>query len=103
MVAADVGPDSAELHLALVRPLLAEDLDLIVEMPGNPDEDGLVLSVVALLQGLMGVLDEAGVQLLDSSLRYQRSYHEEGADYASLAAARNLANRAFRQAGGSAA
>ncbi|MEO0073471.1 MAG: hypothetical protein ABIK43_02260 [candidate division WOR-3 bacterium] len=95
--------EGREILVALIRPLFGEDLDAVVEIPAGIEERTLMLSVVALLQGLIPVLDDDSVQLLDNALRYLRSYHDEGADWSAAGAARSLANRAFRQAGGSAA
>jgi len=91
-----------EIQAGLIRPLLGDDLDLALDIPANTTEKELILSVVAVLQGLLRLLNSAGVDLLDKSLRYLRSYHDEGADFADPAAARNLANRALREAGGEA-
>ena len=90
------------ISVALIRPLLGDDLDLACELPADATDEELILSVVVLLQGVMGVLDNDSVELLDKSLRYLQSYHEEGADWTVPGAARNLANRAFREAGGQA-
>lgn len=91
-----------EIMAALIRPLFGDDLDTVVEIPPDIEEEALLLSVIALLQGLTALLDESSIQLLDNALRYLGSYHSEGADWSAPGAARNLANRAFRQAGGSA-
>ncbi len=90
------------IHAALLRALMADDLDLALEIPDGIDNEVLNLSVIALLQGMTEMLDEPEIELLDKSLRYMRTYVGEGANYASLAAAQNLANRAFREAGGEA-
>ena len=90
------------IPVALIRPLLGDDLDLACELPSDATDEELILSVVVLLQGVMAVLDNDSVELLDKSLRYLQSYHEEGADWTVPGAARNLANRAFRAAGGQA-
>jgi hypothetical protein len=98
-----IGNRKSEINCALIRPLLGDDLDVAVELPVGAADEELILSVVALLQGLMAVLDDDGVELLDRSLRYLRSYHDDDADYAAAGVAQNLANRAFREAGGQAA
>lgn len=91
------------IHIALIRPLLGDDLDIAFDgFEGATDEE-LILSVVAVLQGLMSALDPAGLELLDRALRYLQSYHEEGADWTVQAAARNMSNRALRDAGADAA
>jgi hypothetical protein len=96
-VPADV---SAQIPVALIRPLLGDDVDMTCELPANATDDELILSVVALLQGLMPLLDATNIELLDKSLRYLDSYHNEEQNWTAPGAARNLANRAFRAAGG---
>lgn len=103
LVDADVALDGPEIRAALIRPLLGDDLDAVFELPAGVGDEELMLSVIAVLQGMMRVLDDNGIQLIDRALRYLRSYHDEGADYTAPVAARNLANRAFRDAGGTAA
>jgi len=90
------------IPMALIRPLLGDDLDLALDLPVDATDEELILSVVVLLQGVMAIIDDDTVELLDKSLRYLQSYHEEGADWTVPGAARNLANRAFRGAGGQA-
>lgn len=83
---------------ALIRPLLGEDLDIGIEIPpGLPDED-VNLSVIAMMQGVLALLDERGLMLMDHVLRKVRLYHNEGADYSDPAIAARLVNRAFREA-----
>jgi len=91
---------ASEVGAVLFRAMMGEDLDLALEIPENLDNPELVLSVPAVFQGMMGILDEPALELLDKALRYYRTYIGEGANYASPAAAKNLANRAFREAGG---
>lgn len=91
------------IRLALIRPLLGDDLDIAFDGFEGATEEELILSVVAVLQGLMTELDPAGLELLDRALRYLQSYHEEGADWTVQAAARNMSNRALRAAGADAA
>ncbi|MEO0086167.1 MAG: hypothetical protein ABIK37_05995 [candidate division WOR-3 bacterium] len=91
------------VEAAVVRPLLGDDLDLVLDIPLKLPETDLLLSVVAVLQAILGRLDDAGAELLDRALRHLRRSLDEGADYAVPGAARNLANRALREAGGNAA
>ncbi len=98
---ADVGPDEGEvINAVLMRSVEADDIDLALEVPEGAEEKTLVLSVVALLQAVTNDSPEPEIELLDKALRYLRTYVGEGADYGSPAAARNLANRSFREAGG---
>jgi hypothetical protein len=103
----EVVPTVAEQHgtirLALIRPLLGDDLDAAVELPEGVSEDEVGLSVIAVFQGLVAVLEPDCLELLDKSLRYLQSYHEEGTDWTEPGAVRNMPNRAFREAGGDAA
>ncbi len=92
--------EGKKIHAFLFRTLLADDLDLALEIPPSIDNDVLNLSVIALFQKATEMFDEPEIELLDKSLRYIRTYIYEGANYASPAAAQNLANRAFREAGG---
>jgi len=98
-----VSEGAAEIRAALIRPLLSDDLDVAVEEPATITDDERVLSVFALLQGILPLLDGAGVKLFDYALRHLKSFHDEGGNYSDPAAARNMANRAFREAGGEAA
>lgn len=88
---------------AVIRPLLGEDLDLALELPRGAPETDLMLSVVAVLQAVLNQLDDSGTELMDRALRHLRRSLDEGADYTAPGAARNLANRALREAGGTAA
>lgn len=101
--AAQVKDPDLEIRVALIRPLLGDDLSLAVETCSTVTDEQRILSVVALLQGVLPLLDGPGVELLDCALRHLKSYHDEGADYSDPAVARNMANRAFREAGGDAA
>jgi hypothetical protein len=94
--------DGLAIPVALIRPLLGDDLDLAFDLPAGASDKELILSVVVLFQGVMAVLDKGSIELFDKSLRYLQSFHEEGADWTVPGAARNLANRAFREAGGDA-
>jgi|GEM_PF-873411 len=89
--------------VALIRPLAGEGLDLALETPPDVTDDELVTSVFALMQGVLGLMDDENVLLMDRAFRYLKSYWDEGADYGSLGAARNMANRALRDAGADAA
>lgn len=99
-----LGPEAKawgwSVDAAVFRSLAADDLDLALEVPPSLAEPGLVLSVVAVFQSMLGILDDSGIELFDKALRYLRTYVFEAADIASPAQARNLANRAFRAAGG---
>lgn len=92
--------DPARASAVLFRTPMTDDLDLALELPEHVDNDTFNLSVVAVFQAVSSGLDEPAIELLDKSLRYYRTYIVEGANYASPAAARSLANRAFREAGG---
>ncbi|MFO7650419.1 MAG: hypothetical protein R6X13_03635 [bacterium] len=92
--------EGQRVGVALIRPLLGVDLDVGVEIPaGMPDED-VNLSVIAMLQGILPMLDEKAMVLFDHVLRRIRLYHNEGADYSDPTAAPRLVNQAFRDAGG---
>jgi hypothetical protein len=94
----NAGIDGQQVGVALIRPLLADDLDVGVEIPaGMPDED-VNLSVIAALQGIIPMLDEKSLVLFDHVLRRIRLYHNEGADYSDPTAAPRLVNQAFRDA-----
>jgi hypothetical protein len=88
--------------LALIRPVEHDDLDLAVELPPDPTPDELICSVIAVMQGVLKALDDDGALLMDRAFRYLKSYYDEGAEYGDPAAARSMANRAFRDAGGEA-
>ena len=90
------------IRAVLIRSVMADDLDLALELPEVIDEDALVLSVIAVLQAVTNDSPEPEIELLDKALRYLRTFIGEGADYGSPAAARSLANRSFREAGGQA-
>jgi len=89
-----------ELHAVLYRALDAEDIDLTIEPGPGVSEDEMLLSVICVLQYVAGAVREPAIELLDKALRYLRVYIGEGANYGSMAAARSLANRAFRESGG---
>ncbi len=93
---------AAVVRVALIRPLLSDDISLACEPPTTATEDELILSVVALLQGILPLLDGPAIELLDKSLRYLQSFHEEEPDWTTPGVAQTLANRAFRSAGGDA-
>jgi hypothetical protein len=95
--------EGKEVQAVLFRTLLGSDLDLALKLGAGIGEEALVQSVVALLQFIVQTLPEPEIELLDRGLRYMRTYVGEGANYANPAAAQNLANRAFREAGGDAA
>jgi hypothetical protein len=101
-----LGPDEElegrGIRAVVIRTVMAEDLDMALEVPEGVDPPELNQSVVAVLQALTNMIGESEIELLDKSMRYIHMYVGEGADYASLAAAQNLANRAFREAGGEA-
>ncbi len=89
-----------EVRAVLLRTVMAADLDLALEVPAGVSEEALIDSVVAVLQATANSVPELQIEMLDKALRYLRMYIGEGAFYASLAAAQDLANRAFREAGG---
>jgi len=91
------------VQAALIRPLMGDDLELATELPSGLAETDLISSVVVVLQATLEQLDDPGAELLDRALRHLRLSLDEGADYAAPGAARNLANRALREAGGTAA
>jgi hypothetical protein len=94
------GGNPPRVSAVLFRTPMTDDLDLALELPDSVSNDELNLSVVAVFQAVTDGLDEPAIELLDKALRYLRTYVGEGANYASPAAARSLANRAFREAGG---
>ncbi len=96
-------PPGAKLTtLQLVRGTGAGEFELLVDPARDMTGDETILSVVVLLQGLLPLLDATAVKVLDHGLRYAKSFQDEGMDYTNLEAARSMANRAFREAGGQA-
>ena len=79
------------IDAALIRPLMGDDLDLAVETSPAVNDDVRILSIFAVLQGILSLLDSTGVKLFDCALRYLKSYHDEGGDYSDPATARNMA------------
>jgi hypothetical protein len=90
-------------NAALIRPLAGDDLDLALETPPDATPEELNISIFALMQGVLSMMDDETVLLMDRAFRYLKSYWDEGAEYGDLAAARNMANRALRDAGADAA
>jgi len=90
-------------NAALIRPLAGDDLDLALETPPDATPEELNISIFALMQGVLSMMDDENVLLMDRAFRYLKSYWDEGAEYGDLAAARNMANRALRDAGADAA
>jgi hypothetical protein len=90
-------------NAALIRPLAGDDLDLALETPPDAMDEELTISIFALMQGVLWMMDDEHVLLMDRAFRYLKSYWDEGAEYGNLAAARNMANRALRDAGADAA
>jgi hypothetical protein len=90
-------------NAALIRPLAGDDLDLALETPPDATDEELTISIFALMQGVLWMMDDEHVLLMDRAFRYLKSYWDEGAEYGNLAAARNMANRALRDAGADAA
>jgi len=96
-------PPAAKLTtLQLARGPGAGEFELLVSPAHDMTGDETILSVIVLLQGLLPLLDAAAVKVLDHGLRYAKSFQDEGMDYANPVAARSMANRAFREAGGQA-
>ena len=93
---------AAGIAAALIRPLMGDDLDIAVEALPTVTDEVHILSTFAVLQGIMPLLDAGGVKLFDFALRHLKALNDEGGDYSDPAAARNMANRAFREAGGEA-
>ncbi len=89
--------------VALIRSLAGDNLDLALEAPPDATPEELNISIFALMQGVLGMMDDEGVLLMDRAFRYLKSYWDEGAEYGNLGAARNMANRALRDAGADAA
>ncbi len=81
----------------LIVPPGGDGPDLVLEEPLKVAEEGVVFSVVALLQALLGVLSNEGIETFDRALRYFVSYLDEGATCSNPASACNLANRALRE------
>jgi hypothetical protein len=101
---ASLGTQSVRtFNAVLVRPHAGDELDLALEMPPDATPEELNVSIFALMQGVLWMMDDAGVLLMDRAFRYLKSYWDEGAEYGDLAAARNMANRALRDAGADAA
>jgi hypothetical protein len=90
-------------NAALIRPLAGDNLELALEAPPDATHEELNISIFALMQGVLWMMDDAHVLLMDRAFRYLKSYWDEGAEYGDLAAARNMANRALRDAGADAA
>jgi len=89
-----------EVHAVLYRSLDAEDIDLTIEPGPGVTEDEMLFSVICVFQYVTSAVREPAIELLDKALRYLRMFIGEGANYGSMAAARSLANRAFRESGG---
>ncbi|MEO0077903.1 MAG: hypothetical protein ABIK86_02765 [candidate division WOR-3 bacterium] len=97
----DLPPSQAKLTiLALRRGSGPEEFELLMNLAPDMTEEETVLSVIVLLQGILPLLDPTAVKVLDHGLRYVKSFQDEGMDYANPVAARSMANRAFREAGG---
>lgn len=90
-------------NAALIRPLAGDNLDLALETPPDATPEELNISIFALMQGVLDMMDDENVLLMDRAFRYLKSYWDEGAEYGDLGAARNMANRALRDAGADAA
>ena len=90
-------------NAALIRSLAGDNLELALETPPDATDEELTISVFALMQGVLGMMDDQHVLLMDRAFRYLKSYWDEGAEYGDLGAARNMANRALRDAGADAA
>jgi len=88
--------DGETVYAALIVPPGSNEPDLVFEEPIKLADEGLVLSVVAVLQALLKILDSETIDNLDHALRYFNSYLDEGASCADPATACNLANRAFK-------
>jgi len=106
MVKARAELGSAETRtfsVALVRSLGGDALDAALDIPADAGHEELSVSVFALMQGVLGLMDDGSVLVMDRAFRYLKSYWDEGAEYGDIAAARNMANRALRDAGADAA
>jgi hypothetical protein len=88
--------DGETVYAALIVPPGSNEPDLVFEEPIKLADEGLVLSVVAVLQALLKILDSETIDNLDHALRYFNSYLDEGASCADPATACNLANRALK-------
>lgn len=84
------------IYAALIVAPGSGEPDLAFEEPIKVADEGLVFSVVAVLQALLKILDPETIDRLDHALRYFNSYLDEGASCADPATACNLANRAFK-------
>ncbi len=100
LVESDKVPAAGDINVALMRSAMGDGLDLVMELPDAIDNDTLILSAIVMLQAVTNAAEEREIELLDKELRYLMTYIGEGADYGSLPAAKSLANRAFREAGG---
>jgi hypothetical protein len=101
--ASEIGASRQTIAAALIRTTVTGEVEMALDLPAEVTDDGRVLSVVCVLQGVLALLDAQNVKVLDHSMRYLKSFLDEGIDYAGPDAARNMANRAFREAGGEAA
>jgi hypothetical protein len=97
---AELGPTHETIGAALIRTTISDEVEVTLDLPPDVTDDGRVLSVICLLQGMLPLLDTRSLKVLDHGLRYLKSFLDEGIDYAGPDAARNMANRAFREAGG---
>lgn len=92
----------SQVAIVLMRSLASDDLDVAVEVPPTVSHETLVRTVPAMLQSVVTTAAEPEIELLDRCLRYLMTHIGEGAHYGDPAAARSLANSAFREAGGEA-
>ncbi len=99
MVLLEPGEDltGERVAAALILPPGSDEPTLVLEEPIKVAEEGLVFSVVAILQAILRMMDNEGIELLDRALRYFTSYLNEGAVCSNPATAANLANRALRE------
>ena len=87
---ASLGTQSVRtFNAALVRPHAGDALDLALEIPTDATPEELNISIFALMQGVLWMMDDAGVLLMDRAFRYLKSYWDEGAEYGGLTASRD--------------
>ncbi|MGQ9707779.1 MAG: hypothetical protein ACUVUR_02755 [bacterium] len=88
------------LHLcaALITSAVSNEPGLVFEEPVEIPDEVLIFFPVAVFQAILEHLDDAGIELLDRSLRYFYSYLGDGTPCSDLISATNLANRAWRAA-----
>lgn len=91
-------PGGEEVDAALVMTRDGVEPSLMLAEPVKVGDEGLVFSVVVVLQGVVEALGDRGVELFDRALRYFNSFLDEGAACSDLPTATSMANRAWQMA-----